>query len=122
MAILPYMKQLPKDYYKNNYPTAAPTVPVSEVPSYPPTYYPPVEQPTDPVNEGGVWIGTIYPDDPGEGWLFFNTNDNNLYIFTDGNWEQIVGPSGGIAEAPTDGGIYARKNSAWTRTYDGGSY
>jgi len=29
---------------------------------------------------------------------------------------------GGIVEAPVDGGIYARQNSAWTSTYDGGAY
>jgi hypothetical protein len=40
---------------------------------------------------------------------------NKLYVDT-------TGGSGGISEAPTDGGIYARQNSTWTETYDGGSY
>jgi len=29
---------------------------------------------------------------------------------------------GGIGEAPTDGGTYARRNSTWIKTYDGGAY
>jgi hypothetical protein len=122
--ILPYMRQLPQDYYKNKYPLVEPAVPTEEVPVYyPPTVTPPSE-PTDPVNNGGIWIGTIEPEDPGEGWLFFNTSDNTLYVYTDGNWEVVASPSsgGGIAEAPTDGGIYARQNSGWTSIYDGGSY
>jgi phage baseplate assembly protein gpV len=32
------------------------------------------------------------------------------------------GGGGGIAEAPTDGGTYARQNSAWIKVYDGGTY
>jgi hypothetical protein len=33
-----------------------------------------------------------------------------------------VGGGGGISEAPTDGGTYARFNTAWTSTLDGGAY
>jgi hypothetical protein len=32
------------------------------------------------------------------------------------------GGGGGIAEAPTDGGTYARRNTNWTSIYDGGAY
>ena len=122
MAILPYMKQLPKDYYAKNYaPTVVPTpAPTPIVPSIPPL---PAPGPTDPTNEGGVWIGTVYPTNPGEGWLFFNENNNTLYIYVDGKWEQVTAPSpGGIPEAPTDGGTYARRNKAWLSTYDGVAY
>ena len=122
MAILPYMRQLPQDYYDKNYVPPTPTV----VPTTPPPVWVPTEPvtvPTDPINEGGVWIGTIYPDSPGEGWLFFNTSNNNLYLYTAGNWEVIASPSSaGVTEAPTDGGTYARRNAAWIDTYDGGTY
>ena len=162
MAILPYMRQLPQDYYTKNLPLPVTTVPTPDTP-YPPNTPLPVPGPTDPINEGGIWVGTIEPANPGEGWLFFNTNNNTLYIYVDGNWEvvpsvgvasvgtsapasplqgemwlkttdnsfhvydgsawqAISGGAGGIAEAPTDGGIYARQNSAWTSTYDGGAY
>lgn len=30
--------------------------------------------------------------------------------------------TGGIPDAPTDGGTYARQSSAWTQIYDGGAY
>ena len=122
MAILPYMRQLPQDYYDKNYVPPTPTV----VPTTPPTVWSPsvpVPVITDPINEGGVWIGTIYPSNPGEGWLFFDTNSNNLYIYTDSNWEVVASPSSaGVTEAPTDGGTYARRNAAWTEIYDGGAY
>ena len=29
---------------------------------------------------------------------------------------------GGIPEAPTDGGTYARENTAWVDTWDGGAF
>jgi len=47
-----------------------------------------------------------------------NPNDaaNKAYV------DAHAGGGGGIAEAPTDGGTYARRNSAWTSTYDGGAY
>ncbi|HEY7414001.1 MAG TPA: hypothetical protein VH593_23235 [Ktedonobacteraceae bacterium] len=32
------------------------------------------------------------------------------------------GTGGGIPEAPTDGGTYARESSAWVKVYDGGAY
>jgi len=122
--ILPYDPQLPADYAKKNYVPPAPVPvtppPVIIVPPLPPV----IPTPTDPINQGGIWIGTIYPDPAGEGWLFFNTSDNTLHIYTDGAWELIPTGSGtgGIAEAPTDGKTYARQSSAWTSTYDGGAY
>jgi hypothetical protein len=30
--------------------------------------------------------------------------------------------TGGIPDAPADGGTYARESSTWTKTYDGGAY
>lgn len=122
---LPYMKQLPADFYAKNVPAApAEVAPTPDTAFTPSTSEPPVD-PTLPVNEGGIWIGSNYPDNPGEGWLFFDTDNNTLYIYVDGAWQVAVptsGPGGGIPEAPTDGGTYARQNTAWTSTYDGGAY
>ena len=42
---------------------------------------------------------------------------NKQYVDTHGS-----GTGGGIPEAPTDGGTYARESSAWTKTWDGGAY
>lgn len=33
-----------------------------------------------------------------------------------------VDTHGGIPEAPTDSGTYARQNTAWVKIYDGGAY
>lgn len=125
MAILPYMDQLPADYAKNNYVPPTPVTPAPIPPVTIPSLPPITPTVTDPINQGGIWIGTIFPDPAGEGWLFFNTSDNTLHIYTDGAWELIptgAGPGGGIAEAPTDGKTYARQSSAWTNIYDGGAY
>jgi hypothetical protein len=121
MAILPYMKQLPQDYYKNNYIPPPEVVPVPDVPTPVSPLPPSTPLPTDPINQGGIWIGTIYPSPAGEGWLFFNTNNNTLHIYVDSAWELMPGSSG-ISDAPSDGKTYARLSAAWTNTYDGGAY
>jgi hypothetical protein len=85
MAVLPYMKQLAKDYYANNYPTSVSTT----TPSPPTTVAP--TPPTPPYSQsGGVWYGTSPPPDPGTGWLWMDTDSNGLFIFTAaGVWEQV---------------------------------
>jgi hypothetical protein len=82
MPPLPYMRQLPQDFYRNNYPApvAAAVAPVEP----PVVFVPPVEPE----------LGTPLPPPSG----------------------------GGIPEAPTDGTTNARQNSAWTSTWEGGSY
>jgi hypothetical protein len=81
MSILPYMKQLPQDFFKNNYPVA-PTVVAAPVEPEVPYVFP------EPI------LGEPLPPPSG----------------------------GGIPEAPTDGGTYARQSTAWTKNWDGGSY
>ena len=91
MATLPYMYQLPQDYYRNNFPvsapvpTPAPTLPELVVPiPTPPSPGPPASQ------SGGVWYGSIPPSNPAIGWLWLNSSNNGLYIYTDPNvWTQI---------------------------------
>jgi hypothetical protein len=123
--ILPYMRQLPQDYYRNNYIPPATVTPAETIPPPIIVTVPPVP-PTDPINAGGIWIGHNYPSNPGEGWLFFDVDDNTLHIYVDGAWELIptggAGPGGGIADAPSDGKTYSRLNAAWTSIYDGGPY
>jgi hypothetical protein len=81
MAILPYMRQLPQDFYRNNYPApvAVAAVPVVAEPIA-----------SFPIAE----LGTPLPPVTG----------------------------GGIPEAPTDGSTNARRNAAWTSTWDGGAF
>ena len=83
--VLPYMKQLPQDYYAKKYVSPQPTASVTTPPT---AYIPPepVSGPTDPINEGGIWIGTTYPSSPGEGWMFFNKTDHTLHIYSSGTW------------------------------------
>ena len=120
------MRQLPIDYARNNYvpPTPVAPAPTPTLPVFVPI--PPTPAITDPINEGGIWIGHNYPSNPGEGWLFFDVDNNSLHIFVDGAWELIptggTGPGGGIADAPSDGHTYSRLNAAWTSIYDGGAY
>ena len=40
-------------------------------------------------------------------------SDTKVYGRKDGNWEEIVSSTGGIAEAPNDGSIYGRTNGNW---------
>jgi len=51
MAILPYMKQLPQDFYKNNFPVTAPIVAAPVVTE--PAYQFPIIQEGDVVPVGG---------------------------------------------------------------------
>ncbi len=81
MALLPYMKQLPRDFFLKNYPiTSVVAAPIeeAEIPFVPP----------EPA------LGTPLPPPSG----------------------------GGVPEAPTDGGTYARESSNWTKDWDSGSY
>jgi hypothetical protein len=81
MAVLPYMRQLPTDWYKKNYPVPSAIVTAPQISEEQPVPIVPI-------------LGTDLPPPSG----------------------------GGIEEAPTDGGTYARQMSAWTRQWDGGSY
>jgi len=94
MAILPYMYQLPSDYYKKNYATPEETTPP------PPAFVPPPVLPVDTLAEpitpayqvGGAWVGTSPPANPAYGWLWLNSNNNGLYVFGDpspGVWTQV---------------------------------
>jgi hypothetical protein len=95
MAILPYMHQLPADYYRNRYPVVVevPIVPVVEPPgtisAAPPFQGTPV---LPPYQLGGTWVGGTPPSSPSYGWLWLNSNNGGLYIFGDpapGVWTQI---------------------------------
>lgn len=63
-----------------------------------------------------AYIGDTPPSNPVAGTLWWCSTDGNLYTwFTDPNSSQwVIANSGGIPEAPTDGGVYARSNSAWS--------
>jgi phage baseplate assembly protein gpV len=47
-----------------------------------------------------------------------NSGDAANKAYVDGK----VPTGGGVAEAPTDGGTYSRRNSAWIKVVDGGAY
>jgi hypothetical protein len=82
MALLPYMRQLPQDFYRNNYPVSVAAAAV------------PAESPVLATPPFEVQLGDPLPPPSG----------------------------GGIPEAPTDGTTNARQNSAWTSTWEGGTY
>jgi hypothetical protein len=89
MAILPYMKQLPRDFYLFNYPVPAP-VPVSEPVVEPvvPETIPELGTPVSP--PAGVSIGDTPPSSPETGAMWLNPANNGLYVYTDpGVWTQI---------------------------------
>ena len=80
-GVLPYMRQLPRDFYLKNFPVTPTVVTAPAEPEAPYEF---------PSPEMGI------PLPPPSG--------------------------GGIPEAPTDGGHYARRNADWTSNWDGGSY
>ena len=89
---LPYMRQLPQDYYAANYVPPSPSVvvpPVIPNPNSPVTSTPPVT-PTAPFQMGGTWVGTSPPNNPAYGWMWLNSSNNGLYVYTDpGVWTQV---------------------------------
>jgi len=93
MATLPYMYQLPSDYYTKNLPTAPPPV-VTEPEPIVIGVIPPVSYgtPDEAYQMGGVWVGTVPPASPSYGWMWLNSANNGLYVFGDpapGVWSQI---------------------------------
>jgi hypothetical protein len=94
MAILPYMRQLPQDYYQKNYPEPAPTPPPTpSAPVFPILFPPSQPTPVPPTiggQFGGPWYGSTPPTNPQYGWLWLNSNNNGLYAYGDpGVWTQI---------------------------------
>lgn len=91
MATLPYMNQLPQDYYTKNY---IPLTPVVE-PVVPPIPLPPIEPSviiTERPAQGATWYGSKPPTQPPPpfGALWLNPANNGLYIYTNpGVWTQI---------------------------------
>lgn len=71
--------------------------------------------------------GTISGQMDGDNYL--NVTNGDVYMLASGAWGapvgNIRGPQGpvgpGIAEAPTDGGYYARRNSGWVAAVDVGA-
>jgi hypothetical protein len=102
---LPYMSQLPRDWYKNQLSgTAVPVAITSPPPSSEtvvvPVYITQPEPPAGLGGEGAAWVGAAPPDTPFYGMLWYNTNNNGLYVYTDvgvliggvpgyGTWEQV---------------------------------
>jgi hypothetical protein len=90
MAILPYMKQLPQDYYAKNYSAPPPSV-VEETPPPVISFVPPDEPLT--ILEGGqsgVWYGSTPPDSPENGAMWLNSANSGLYVYEDpGVWVQV---------------------------------
>lgn len=82
-----------------------------------------------------IAIATTPPATPVDNMLWWESDSGLLHVrYNDGNSSQWVtiatpgpagpqgpaGPPGGIGEAPTDGQIYGRKNTAWTPVVGGG--
>jgi hypothetical protein len=85
MVTLPYMNQLPRDFYLNNAPVSVP-VPTPTLPDE----TVPVAPGLPPPQSGGTYTGAAPPDNPGVGWVWLNPANNGLYVFTnDGVWTQI---------------------------------
>ena len=81
--ILPPPTQLAQDYYaKQVLPPSAPTVPPVVLPS-------PVTPAPETVNNGGIWYGSVPPDNPANGWMW-TPGDGTLYMYIDpGIWSQV---------------------------------
>lgn len=59
---------------------------------------------------------------PSEGWRFWVEDEDKITRYDGSAWGDLVtgGGGGGIAEAPNDGGYYARRNEAWVEFTPGG--
>jgi hypothetical protein len=69
----------------------------------------------------GPIISDIAPTTPGIAGLWYDSVGTQLYIwYVDptgpGQWVAVSNPPGGIADAPSDGHTYGRKNAAWIVT------
>jgi hypothetical protein len=90
VAILPYPWQLPKDIAAKSVPTPTPVPPTPVVPPSPILITPPVVEPPYTVQDGGPYYGDTPPANPYNGWIWINTANNGMYVFTDpGVWTQI---------------------------------
>ena len=75
---------------------------------------------TDTRVQAQIYTGDVPPIGPGEGDLWWNTTDTNLYIYYQGYWVQSTssdgagGGGGDVEEAPIDGQAYARKDGDWS--------
>jgi hypothetical protein len=70
-----------------------------------------------PVGNASLWIGTTPPSTPAFGALWWDSVGGQLYVwYTDANSSQWVPASNtaGLADAPSDGNMYARENGVWT--------
>jgi hypothetical protein len=58
-----------------------------------------------PTEQIGIDVGTTAPTDPAEGWLWFNTTDEILYVYVSGVWEEAGGRARAVfgTTAPTVG-------------------
>ncbi len=62
------------------------------------------------IRDAGAWVYVT----PAEGWLLYNRAANGFTTFDGVTWGVLnTGGGGGIAEAPSDGEIYGRKDAAW---------
>lgn len=60
------------------------------------------------IRDNGAWVAFT----PSEGWEFYDRTADAKIRFDGAAW-QTVAEGGGIADAPSDGSYYARKDGAW---------
>ena len=67
------------------------------------------------VRDNGAWVNLA----PVEGWRAWVKDDDETVVYDGSAWAAASG--GGLADAPSDGGTYGRKDGAWALAGGGGA-